>query len=73
MHRDIENEITVLDEEGRIKPIDFGSAAYIKNGRFDVFMGTTSKIFCVDMFFPQIQVALTRPYILGYSLRDPAG
>jgi hypothetical protein len=34
-------------------------------------MGTTSKIFCVDMFFPQIQVALTRPYILGYSLRDP--
>ncbi|KAF7510597.1 hypothetical protein GJ744_006209 [Endocarpon pusillum] len=40
VHRDIKDENVVLDGEGRIKLIDFGSAAYIKNGPFDVFVGT---------------------------------
>lgn len=30
----------MLDGDGNIKLIDFGSAAYIKNGPFDVFVGT---------------------------------
>jgi serine/threonine protein kinase len=30
----------VLDGDGNIKLIDFGSAAYIKSGPFDVFVGT---------------------------------
>lgn len=40
VHRDIKDENVVLDGEGQIKLIDFGSAAYIKNGPFDVFVGT---------------------------------
>lgn len=40
VHRDIKDENVVLDGEGRVKLIDFGSAAYIKNGPFDVFVGT---------------------------------
>lgn len=40
VHRDIKDENVVLDGEGRIKLIDFGSAAYIRNGPFDVFVGT---------------------------------
>ncbi|KAJ5174942.1 uncharacterized protein N7482_000819 [Penicillium canariense] len=40
VHRDIKDENVVLDGDGRIKLIDFGSAAYIKNGPFDVFVGT---------------------------------
>jgi protein-serine/threonine kinase len=47
VHRDIKDENVVLDGEGRIKLIDFGSAAYIKNGPFDVFVGTIGKIFFV--------------------------
>lgn len=40
VHRDIKDENVVLDGEGNIKLIDFGSAAYTKNGPFDVFVGT---------------------------------
>ena len=43
VHRDVKDENVVLDGEGRIKLIDFGSAAYIKNGPFDVFVGTIGK------------------------------
>jgi protein-serine/threonine kinase len=40
VHRDIKDENVILDGEGNIKLIDFGSATYIKNGPFDVFVGT---------------------------------
>ena len=40
VHRDIKDENVILDGEGNIKLIDFGSAAYIKNGPYDVFVGT---------------------------------
>jgi protein-serine/threonine kinase len=43
VHRDIKDENVVLDGEGKIKLIDFGSAAYVKNGPFDVFVGTIGK------------------------------
>ena len=33
-------ENVILDGEGRVKLVDFGSAAYIKSGPFDVFVGT---------------------------------
>lgn len=45
VHRDIKDENVVLDGEGRIKLIDFGSAAYLKNGPFDVFVGTIGELF----------------------------
>lgn len=44
VHRDIKDENVILDGEGKIKLIDFGSAAYIKNGPFDVFVGTIGKL-----------------------------
>lgn len=44
VHRDIKDENVILDGEGNIKLIDFGSAAYIKNGPFDVFVGTIGKL-----------------------------
>ena len=40
VHRDIKDENITLDGEGKVKVIDFGSAAYIKSGPFDVFVGT---------------------------------
>lgn len=43
VHRDIKDENVILDGEGVIKLIDFGSANYIKNGPFDVFVGTVGK------------------------------
>ena len=44
VHRDIKDENVVLDGEGNVRLIDFGSAAYIKSGPFDVFVGTIGEI-----------------------------
>lgn len=43
VHRDIKDENIILDGENKVKLGDFGSAAYIKNGPFDVFVGTIGK------------------------------
>lgn len=43
VHRDIKDENVVLDGDGNVKLIDFGSAAYVKSGLFDVFVGTIGK------------------------------
>lgn len=40
VHRDIKDENIIVDENGIIKLIDFGSAGYTKQGPFDVFVGT---------------------------------
>lgn len=40
VHRDIKDENVILDGDGAVKLVDFGSAAYIKSGPFDVFVGT---------------------------------
>lgn len=45
VHRDIKDENIILDGESKVKLIDFGSAAYIKNGPFDVFVGTIGKLY----------------------------
>lgn len=50
VHRDIKDENVVLDGEGNIKLIDFGSAAYIKSGPFDVFVGTIGTSIFLPVF-----------------------
>ena len=40
VHRDIKDENVIVDSKGFVKIVDLGSAAYVKNGPFDVFVGT---------------------------------
>ena len=40
VHRDIKDENVILDRDERIRLVDFGSSSYIRNGPFDVFVGT---------------------------------
>lgn len=52
VHRDIKDENVILDGDGNIKLIDFGSAAYLKSGPFDVFVGTIGKRFSPHFALP---------------------
>jgi protein-serine/threonine kinase len=70
VHRDIKDENVILDGEGRIKLIDFGSAAYIKNGPFDVFVGTIGKSFVCIYLCWSIPLILDRLCGTGSASRQ---
>jgi protein-serine/threonine kinase len=53
VHRDIKDENVILDGDKNVKLIDFGSAAYIKNGPFDVFVGT------IDYAAPEVLAGMS--------------
>ncbi|CAM1505662.1 Fc.00g112990.m01.CDS01 [Cosmosporella sp. VM-42] len=48
VHRDISDENVVINGEGHVQLADFGSAAYLRSGPFDVFVGT------IDLAAPEI-------------------
>lgn len=59
VHRDIKDENVILDGQGAVKVVDFGSAAYIKNGPFDVFVGTIGEsLMIVDYTWRNTDVKL---------------
>ena len=41
VHRDIKEENIVLNEDEKVTLVDFGSAAYTKDGLFEVYVGTS--------------------------------
>lgn len=43
VHRDIKDENVILDGDAQVKLVDFGSANYVRNGPFDVFVGTIGR------------------------------
>jgi protein-serine/threonine kinase len=68
VHRDIKDENVILDGEGNIKLIDFGSAAYIKSGPFDVFVGTIGefeKLFIIQSHVLIVYTDYAAPEVLG--------
>ena len=44
VHRDIKDENVILDRDERIRLVDFGSSSYVRNGPFDVFVGTIGEL-----------------------------
>jgi protein-serine/threonine kinase len=64
VHRDIKDENVILDGEGNIKLIDFGSAAYIKNGPFDVFVGTIGKASTISLTLPLLIITFRNSFTL---------
>jgi protein-serine/threonine kinase len=70
VHRDIKDENIILDGEGRVKLVDFGSAAYVKSGPFDVFVGTIGEHHHFPFAPPPVDITqtLTSP---SHRLRRP--
>lgn len=54
VHRDLKDENIIVDGSGLLKVIDFGSAAFVKQGPFDVFVGT------IDYAAPEVLAG--KPY-----------
>lgn len=54
VHRDLKDENMIVDGFGLVKVIDFGSAAFVRQGPFDMFVGT------VDYAAPEVLAG--KPY-----------
>lgn len=54
VHRDIKDENIIVDGDGLVKLIDFGSSAFVRQGPFDLFVGT------IDYAAPEVLSG--RPY-----------
>ena len=67
VHRDIKDENVILDSQGNIKLIDFGSATYIKNGPFDVFVGTIGQFSVLGSHFVLSKFADPKDTCVDYA------
>ncbi|CAJ0828009.1 8637_t:CDS:2 [Entrophospora sp. SA101] len=66
VHRDIKDENVILDENNNVQLIDFGSSAYIKEGKkYDTFCGT------VDYAAPEENPFYNIDEIIAGDLRIP--
>jgi protein-serine/threonine kinase len=72
VHRDIKDENVVLDGDGNVKLIDFGSAAYVKSGPFEVFVGTIGELDSLSTLHHPLTLSQITPHPKYFKAKHTA-